>query len=229
MSGSDFKGYTQRNAIDRDLDAGANLIKRSKFEAMRVFEVLPGDVLVTSRGTIGRTVLVTAKCRPGILHPCLLRVQPDQHRLIPEFLTILIQDSQLLPRQLTLLSNATAINVIYSSTLANVAVPVPSLDEQRLIIESVRNETALPKALSSKAQHEIEFIREYRTRLISDVVTGKVDVRHLAPPPGNESLKEIAKVLEPLEDVMDDVEMDDECVDNKLSTKLCRCGAYKGC
>ena len=33
------------------------------------------------------------------------------------------------------------------------------------------------------AQREIDLIREYRTRLIADVVTGKVDVRHLAPSP----------------------------------------------
>ncbi len=31
------------------------------------------------------------------------------------------------------------------------------------------------------AQREINLFREYRTRLIADVVTGKIDVRHLAP------------------------------------------------
>ena len=40
------------------------------------------------------------------------------------------------------------------------------------------------KVSIEKAQREIDLIREYRTRLIADVVTGKVDVRHLAPPPG---------------------------------------------
>ena len=30
-------------------------------------------------------------------------------------------------------------------------------------------------------KYEIDLIREYRTRLIADVVTGKVDVRRLAP------------------------------------------------
>ena len=31
------------------------------------------------------------------------------------------------------------------------------------------------------AEREIALIREYRTRLIADVVTGKLDVRRLAP------------------------------------------------
>lgn len=46
------------------------------------------------------------------------------------------------------------------------------------------------------------LIREYRTRLIADVVTGKVDVRHLAPPP-----EAIAAEAEP-EDL--DEDLDDE-------------------
>jgi type I restriction enzyme, S subunit len=51
---------------------------------------------------------------------------------------------------------------------------------------------------------------EYRTRLIAHVVTGKVDVRHLAPPPGSEDLEEMNEALEPLvEDIAADM-MDDE-------------------
>jgi type I restriction enzyme S subunit len=52
-----------------------------------------------------------------------------------------------------------------------------------------------------RAQREIDLIREYRTRLISDVVTGKVDVRHLAAAPGSEDLEESAEAIEPLEEV----------------------------
>ena len=34
----------------------------------------------------------------------------------------------------------------------------------------------------SRAEREIELMREYRTRLISDVVTGQVDVRGIEVP-----------------------------------------------
>ncbi|MFP4087658.1 MAG: restriction endonuclease subunit S, partial [Desulfobacteraceae bacterium] len=57
---------------------------------------------------------------------------------------------------------------------------------------------------------QIDLIREYRTRLISDVVTGKVDVRHLAPPPGSEDSEEMLEALEPLEEDIPAEMMDDE-------------------
>ena len=44
----------------------------------------------------------------------------------------------------------------------------------------IRHERRLGRC-DQDAQREIDLIREYRTRLIADVVTGKVDVRHLAP------------------------------------------------
>ena len=180
MTEADFKVYTQRNVIDRDLEKGSNYISRAKFHSLRAFEVVSGDVLVTSRGTIGRTALVSEGCERGVLHPCLLRVQPDLGHLVPEFLMTLIQDSQLLPQQLTFLSNATTIEVIYSSTLSNIDVPRPPLHEQTAIVEHLDKATAGIDAAISRAHRQIELLREYRTRLIADVVTGKLDVREAA-------------------------------------------------
>ena len=177
MAGADYKVYTQRNVIARNLDGGDKYVSRAKFEDLRAFEVVPGDVLITSRGTIGRTALVTRGCRAGILHPCLLRVQVDPRHLGRRFLMTLVQDSALLPRQLAFLSNATTIDVIYSDTLANVLIPVPPREEQRCIGEYLSDRKGILKAASSQAARQIELLNEYRTRLTADVVTGKADVR----------------------------------------------------
>jgi type I restriction enzyme, S subunit len=60
--------------------------------------------------------------------------------------------------------------------------PVPPLEEQIRIVESVTLERRRIGALIERAQREIELIQEYRTRLISDVVTGKLDVRGVELP-----------------------------------------------
>ncbi len=213
MTGADVKVYTQRNVIDRDLEKGVNYVSDTKFETMRAFEVFPGDVLVTSRGTIGRTALVTENCQRGILHPCLLRVHPDQGRLYHMYLMALIQDSQLLPQQLTLLSNATTIDVIYSGTLANIIVPLPPIEEQQAIVRGIDARTASVSKAVTKAQYEIDLIREYRTRLIADVVTGKVDVRGAAAALGEDAGFDMSSAEQDEawdEDALDEEEAEDE-------------------
>lgn len=58
--------------------------------------------------------------------------------------------------------------------------PFPPLSEQTAIVEYLDAQTAKIDAAMAAARREIELLREYRTRLIADVVTGKVDVREVA-------------------------------------------------
>lgn len=58
----------------------------------------------------------------------------------------------------------------------------PPMSEQIEILTYIEKETALIEEAISRAEREIELIQEYRTRLVSDVITGKVDVRSIEIP-----------------------------------------------
>ena len=58
---------------------------------------------------------------------------------------------------------------------------LPPLPEQTAIVEYLDKATAGIDAAISRARRQIELLREYRTRLIADVVTGKLDVRERPP------------------------------------------------
>ena len=57
---------------------------------------------------------------------------------------------------------------------------VPTIDEQRDVVGYLRTSIDKLGAAASRAERETSLIDEYRTRLIADVVTGKVDVREAA-------------------------------------------------
>jgi type I restriction enzyme S subunit len=59
-------------------------------------------------------------------------------------------------------------------------IPVPPPFEQKLIVDHLLQTSNNIDQTIARAHREIELIQEYRTRLIGDVVTGRVDVRHLA-------------------------------------------------
>ena len=52
--------------------------------------------------------------------------------------------------------------------------------EQRLVVRQIEASTAGLNAATNRANRQIDLLREYRTRLIADVVTGKLDVREAA-------------------------------------------------
>ena len=78
----------------------------------------------------------------------------------------------------------------------------PPLEEQQAIIDQVGALTAAINKALTCAELEIGNLCEYRTRLIADVVTGKLDVRGAAAalPETSQELEEVNVVLEPDEE-----------------------------
>ena len=180
MQGEDIKVYNQRTVIDLDFLGGDGFISFQKFHELKAFEVYPDDVLVTTRGTIGRCAIVPENAERGILHPCLMRIQLDRGKLIERFLALLIQESYLVKTQLGLASNATTIDVIYSDTMRQVLVPKPPISEQVAILKRIDERVAEISRLVEMVSGAIDRLKEYHTALISAAVTGKIDARELA-------------------------------------------------
>jgi type I restriction enzyme, S subunit len=94
---------------------------------------------------------------------------------------------------------------------------LPPLGEQRRIVQWLQDATSEVEGALHVASREIDLLREYRTRLIADVVTGKLDVReatsHLPDEPfETETFNEAAAGLDAGETALDepDLEVDDD-------------------
>ena len=65
-------------------------------------------------------------------------------------------------------------------SIRNFRLIVPPLTEQKNIVAYLDKATADIVAAIARARRQMELVQEYRTRLIADVVTGKLDVREAA-------------------------------------------------
>jgi len=96
-----------------------------------------------------------------------------------------------------------------AGTLMKEKIPIPPLLEQQRIVTLVSLEKQLAGAVSRLSNH----LREYRTRLIADLVTGKLDVREAAARLPDETVEP-----EPLEDTDVPAEGDEESESVDLDT-----------
>lgn len=69
---------------------------------------------------------------------------------------------------------------LYGDRMGAIHVALPPREEQSAILEALALDLSGLNAAVSRLNHEIELLDEYRTRLIADVVTGKLDVREAA-------------------------------------------------
>jgi type I restriction enzyme S subunit len=77
-------------------------------------------------------------------------------------------------------ANKSAVPGVDRKDLYEIEVAVPNTVDQLAIVKHVQKVEVAFLESTARAQSEIALLREYRTRLIADVVTGKLDVRAAA-------------------------------------------------
>lgn len=147
-------------------------------------EVENGDVLLTrsnTRDRVGDICIVDGVRPKTILCDLIYRLTIQEKLLHPKFLV-----NQLLsPLGRGLIErdargSSGTMPKISQSHIKSWRILLPPMEEQQKIIQSINSETIHLVSTIERIEREIELLREYRTRLIADVVTGKLDVREAA-------------------------------------------------
>lgn len=170
-----------------------------------------GDVIFTREAPVGEACVIPPECAVCLGQRTVL-MKVDQRQYLPEFLVHMIYEGP--PRsRIRLASQGSTVGHFNMDDIGWMPVLRPSVAEQKRILEFIRDETiGIERAIVSEGR-EIQLLREYRTRLIADVVTGKLDVREAAaklPEMSKPSDFEVDEVEEGEEDSMEEVAAEDQ-------------------
>ena len=142
--------------------------------------VQSGDILLARSGaTVGKAFLVSGlesdACHAGYL----IRARVKTNLILPEFAFAFTQTPAFGQwKDVTL--NTTTIQNIAADKYADLPVPVPPIPEQVALLAAAEGEVAPIRIAELRVEREIALIRDYRARLVADVVTGQLDVRAAA-------------------------------------------------
>jgi type I restriction enzyme S subunit len=126
------------------------------------------------QGAVGVSVV------DGLVSPAYVVIQPRKgvHSEFYEFMFRTFFYMQQVNRYSTgIVSDRNRLYWESFKQMPNVLLPV---EEQEAICLSIQEQTRTQNTAISRLEREIELLREYRTRLVADVVTGKLDVREAA-------------------------------------------------
>ncbi len=141
-----------------------------------------GDLLfnrTNSPDLVGKVGLFVGHESPITFASYLVRMRPGLNHYA-KYLNTVLNDTVFLSN-----TRREAIPSLHQSNLnptryGRLHIVLPPKKEQEIILNVLQQETENLVSGIIKANREIELLREYRTRLIADVVTGKLDVRDLA-------------------------------------------------
>lgn len=161
-----------------DYESSKEYVRMSEYsKIMRRGLPKKGDVLLTMEAPLGHFALIDREDIALAQRIVRFRLHPDQ--LLPQF-ALLCLNSPYFQNQLHERATGSTAQGIKASKLPQLLVARPNVAEQKKIVEHIRYECAPLDMVISRLEREIELLREYRTRLVADVVTGKLDVREAA-------------------------------------------------
>jgi len=149
------------------------------------YQLSEGDILyglsgsIGSTGSLGNFAVVRQSDLPAQLNQRVARFRPNKSTVACDFLVLLLQTSVFYEQVLSDTTGTAQFNVS-TNDVGRVAFALPSLTEQVRIVSSVAEAISPLNITTSRLEGEIALLREYRTRLVADVVTGKLDVREAA-------------------------------------------------
>ena len=145
------------------------------------FALRCGDLIVTKDSLVPTRIAVPAIVTEDLseLSVCgyhLALVRPRKNLLSSPYLHYTFQTIGLSDYFVSVAQGTTIIGIGLSE-INGAIVPLPPIAEQVAIVEYLDRATAEIDIAVARTERQIELLNEYRTRLIADVVTGKLDVR----------------------------------------------------
>lgn len=133
----------------------------------------PDDIFLSIAGTVGKAIITKIKC---CIHDGFVWFKNLNYN--SELLYYIFESGQ---PYLGLGKMGTQLN-LNTDTVGNIPIPYMSNDEQQQIANYLDKKTAEIDSTINKFKVQIDKLKEYRQALITEVVTGKIDVRGIEIP-----------------------------------------------
>lgn len=119
----------------------------------------------------------------GVISPDYTVLVPNTKRILPAYGEAVLK-SDMCRRELRIRVRGIIEGFwrLYTDDFNTIVIPLPPLKEQEQIMEYLSGMNGKFTALKKNLEQEIATLQELRTRLISDVVTGQIDVRDIEVP-----------------------------------------------
>lgn len=163
--------------IRKDINRTDGLLPAS-FDGYQIVE--PGNIVLrlTDLQNDQKSLRVGLATEEGIVTGAYLSLEVRDN-ILPEYAYLFLHTSDI-HKYFYTMGSGIRQGLNYSG-IRDIKVPVPSIEEQQTIVDYINAKTANIDGLIANLSAQIERLNEYKQRLISDAVTGQIDVRDYKP------------------------------------------------
>jgi type I restriction enzyme S subunit len=161
------------------IDSADQFVTPKALRECHLPKVPPFSVLIAITGQ-GKTRGMSAVLGiEATINQHIAYIVPKMSIALPNFIHLALTAAY---KQLRAISNdsGSTKGALTCENLKSFQIPLPPIKEQDHLLRRISSETLELTNVMFNLEREIDLLREYRTRLVADVVTGKLDVREAA-------------------------------------------------
>ncbi|MCI6231928.1 MAG: restriction endonuclease subunit S [Selenomonas sp.] len=141
-----------------------DFITSEKAKKLSSYTLIPGDIVMSRKGNVGRCAVYPQNFPFGILHSDVLRIRVNREVCDPTFLMQQLHDSRVVQTQIEVISNGAIMAGLNVTKLKSLCVHLPPLPAQRRFAAFARACAAQRAACA----HQIAVLETLRGKLLQD-------------------------------------------------------------
>lgn len=171
LSDGVYRVYGQENVYDQDFSLGDRFLTREHFNHLNSCEIVPGDFVMSTMGTIGKCAIVPDGIQRGIMDSHLIRLRFDEKKVNPDYILQLFSDEyHYLSDQTARLAVGGIMDGLSVGIVSRLNVAYPeNLKEQEKIIAVLSDADELIRDLKKRIRKQ----KDIRQGTMQMLVTGK--------------------------------------------------------
>ena len=126
-------------------------------------------------GTVGKCAIIPDNIQKGIMDSHVVKAKLNPAKMDKDYFALVYDkdNSDVVFAQINEVKKGSIMDGLNSSLIKSLRICVPPIEEQREIVTAVKKQTRSIDSALKKAEKQIKLLKEYKTALITEVVTGK--------------------------------------------------------
>jgi type I restriction enzyme S subunit len=168
-----YKIYGQEQVISDDPFLGDYFIDEDKYIELESCKIKPFDILISLVGTVGKVLILPSNSQQGIINPRLIKISLNKNIYLHKFFKYYFESS-LVKNIYSSKAQGTTMDVLNLGIIKTIPFPLPSIDEQQLIIEQLDSKLIESNKMEKSINQNFQLIESLKHSILIKAFEGKL-------------------------------------------------------
>lgn len=168
-----YKVYGQEQVIAGNENIGNYFIDGKKYDELKTCQIAPNDILISLVGTVGKVLILSQNCTPGIINPRLIKISIDESIMLAKYFKYYFECGYLKSLYKNKAHGAT-MDVLNLNIIKELPFIVCDIEEQKVIIKEIEARMSTCDSIEKTVDTALQQAEAMRQSILKQAFEGRL-------------------------------------------------------